>query len=745
MRSVLHRGGHGELPVAPTPRQRPGRLIDLGEDGARRRFLEHYALVMGLDGPPAGWGAESQADPDDWAEVLVPSHLGTERQDELRIDVVIDVRGDLDAVRLGLWSLLGKTGRPFHLVLVDSLRSSAASDELARLVARHPYIALLTNDRPKAGRQVGERIGLRASGGDVVVLLQAGAQVSHGWLDGLVACLEEDPTCGLAGPLTDAAVGLQSFPDPRPEAPWSEPANQLPPWLTADGVALLLRGGPPPRHPRVDRLDPVCRAVPRAVIDQLGELGGADDLVERVIGAGFALVVADDAYVRSPADRATGRGAAARSAPPQDALDPLADLRQRVSPAFASPDSVAAAFRAARPTALTLGFVMPNMAHGGSGGLHSVYQEASGLRRLGVDAVVLANDTYMQHARQAYPDAEQVFVEFDGDDQLEQLSRGRQVLVGTHFKSIRSVAAVWARRQDFLPVYYVQDYEPFFTVNVNGGAPESLEARASYQAIPDLLLFAKTHWICNAVGRVRGLPVAKVEPGIDETLFTATRGCLRDDGPVRVLAMVRPRTWRRQPFATLMLLDRLGTELGDQVEVDSFGCTDEALELMLSGRPHGVRHHGVLTRAEIADRLKHTDVFLDVSAFQGMGRTGFEGMCCGCTPVLPIIGGAHEYAVDDRNAVLVDSSDLDACYDALRDLVLDRPRLARLQEAGVRDGRRRSVLAAVLSEYAVIDHEHGRRFGRLGPTSAPDGPGSAVPPAQARPTRRSDPEPAAGR
>jgi glycosyltransferase involved in cell wall biosynthesis len=285
------------------------------------------------------------------------------------------------------------------------------------------------------------------------------------------------------------------------------------------------------------------------------------------------------------------------------------------------------------------------------------------------------------------------------------------VLVATHFKSVRSVAAVWDRRQDFLPVYYVQDYEPFFTVNVNGGAPESLEARASYDLVPGMLLFAKTHWICNAVGRVRALPVAKVEPGIDTSLFTATRGCLRPVGPVRVLAMVRPRTWRRQPFATLMLLERLQEELGDAVQVDSFGCTDEALDLMLSGRPTTVEHHGVLTREQIASRLKETDVFLDVSAFQGMGRTAFEAMCCGCVPIVPIIGGAHEYAVDGENAVLVDSSDLRSCYRALRALVLDRPRIGRLQEAGVRAGHRRSVLAAVLSEYAVIDHEHRRRFG----------------------------------
>ena len=693
------------MPAAPIPRQRAGRLLDLGEEAGRRRFLEHYAIVMGLDGPPGSWGAESYEDPVDFAEILVPSHLGAAGDGPVRVDIVVAVRGTVDSIRTGLWSLLSKTGRPFHLVLVDGEPGSPISSFVHEFVARHPYVTLVANPDPKGRRWKGEVAGMHAAGGDVVVFLDPGVVVSHGWLDGLVVCLEADATCGIAGPLASAAEGLQSF--PTLAATGEE--NDLPAWLTADGMALLVRGGHPPQRPRVEALDHFCRAVRREVIDAVGDFHGDDDYCDRARAAGFDLAVADDSYILRPGIFRPGIAPVGAVTTPSD--DPLGGLRDRVMPAMQAPDTMPIAFRAARPDALTVGFVMPNMAHGGSGGLHSVYQEATGLRRLGVDTVVLANDTYMEYARLAYDDADEVFREFTTDDELEQLSRGRQVLVATHFKSVRSVAAVWERRQDFLPAYYVQDYEPFFTVNVNGGAPESLEARASYDLVDGMLLFAKTHWICNAVGRVRHFPVAKIEPGIDETLFTATEGCLRLHGPVRVLAMVRPRTWRRQPFATLMLLDRLKTELGDAVEVHSFGCTDEALELMMSGRPHVVEHHGVLTRPEIAARLKETDVFLDVSAFQGMGRTGFEAMCSGCVPVLPRIGGAHEFAVDGVNAVLVDSSDLKSCYRDLRALVRNRNRIARLQKGGVQAGQRRSVLAAVLSEYALLDHEHGRRFG----------------------------------
>src|SRR6185436_4849643 len=161
-----------------------------------------------------------------------------------------------------------------------------------------------------------------------------------------------------------------------------------------------------------EALDPFCRAVRRDVIDQVGRFEVTDDFCERARAAGFHLAIADDSYV-------VRHGAAPGDASPVPDGDPLRDLRERVRPAMQAADAMPIAFKAARPEALTLGFVMPNMAHGGSGGLHSVYQEASGLRALGVDTVILANGSYMKYARLAYEDADELFVEYETDEALE--------------------------------------------------------------------------------------------------------------------------------------------------------------------------------------------------------------------------------------------------------------------------------------------------------------------------------------
>ena len=66
--------------------------------------------------------------------------------------------------------------------------------------------------------------------------------------------------------------------------------------------------------------------------------------------------------------------------------------------------------------------------------------------------------------------------------------------------------------------------------------------------------------------------VAKVVPSIDERLFEPSGPIRLREGPVKVCAMIRPRTPRRQPHSTVNLLERLVADYGSDVEVTTFGC-----------------------------------------------------------------------------------------------------------------------------------------------------------------------------
>jgi hypothetical protein len=326
---------------------------------------------------------------------------------------------------------------------------------------------------------------------------------------------------------------------------------------------------------------------------------------------------------------------------------------------------------------LAIAYVLPGLAPGGSGGSHSVVQEARALAGIGARVRVPIERGSAERARQLYPEAGELFAFYSSTAELEAALEGFDVVVATEAPSARIVAAYTGARPAVLGAYYVQDYEPLFSPP---GGPSADAALLSYRQAGELLLFAKTHWIANVIDTAHGLPVAKVRPSLDRATFHAA-GRSSDPSRPRVLAMVRPRTPRRRAAETLTVLARLKAELGDGVDCLTFGCAVEEL----AGLPPapGVDHLGLLSRAEVAEVLRRCDLFLDLSTYQAFGRTGLEAMACGAVPVLPIRGGVSEYAEHERNAVLVDSEDEDAAVAAALALLADRERLERLREAGI--------------------------------------------------------------
>ena len=258
---------------------------------------------------------------------------------------------------------------------------------------------------------------------------------------------------------------------------------------------------------------------------------------------------------------------------------------------------------------------------------------------------------------------------------------GVHVVVATEAPSAGLVDDHVRSRDGVVGAYYVQDYEPLFAPE---GGPSADTAILSYRRAASLLLFAKTHWVANTVGSAHTVPVAKVSPSLDRGVFHATdRG--GDPTPIRVAAMIRPRTPRRRAAETVSALARLKGSLGKNVECLGFGCTIDEFEALPGSE--GVECLGVLSREEVAQLLRSCDLFLDMSKYQAFGRTGLEAMACGCVPILPIVGGVTEYAVEDWNALVVDTGDQDQVEAAATALIEDPERLRRLRRKWTPDRR----------------------------------------------------------
>jgi GT2 family glycosyltransferase/glycosyltransferase involved in cell wall biosynthesis len=708
-----------------------------GASDSLRSETERDALevFLGEYRPPRRGGPDPCAlpFPHDWRDVL---RAAGESRDGPTVDVVVCVHNALEDVRRCLWSLLHKGSHPFGLILVNDGSDEETTACLEEVAAANPKATLIHNASPPHGYTIAANLGMRAASGDYVVLLNSDTVVTYGWLERIVACGESDERIGILGPLSNAA-SHQSIPALRDSDGWA--TNPLPSFLTPDGLAKLLDRVSPRSRPRLPFVNGFCYVVKRPVLDAIGYFDEENfpsgyceenDFSFRAAQAGFELAVADDCYVfhaksrsytpqaRKPIAkrnyeaflRKHGRETIESLVAEVEADESLSGLRESVAEALAGPDALVEALDAGRGGALSIAFILPGLGEGGSGGSHSVYQEVKGMRRLGLQARILLPEKAWERAAAAYPDAEEVFETFGDADELARQAAGADVISATHFKSVVLLADLRARRDDFLPAYYIQDYEPFFAPH---GSPSFHEALDSYTAIPDCLLFAKTHWLCNVVGERHGRHVAKVEPSLDERLFRApAAGRGQWEGPLRIAAMLRPRTPRRQPSLTVAVLTALRDRFGDQVELLTFGCHREELAGIAGSDSLLAGHRGVLTRHEVADLLGRSDVFLDMSLYQAFGRTALEAMACECTAVVPRLGGVWEFLVDGVNGLAVDTLEPHPAIEALTELVGDRDRLRGLQQAARRTAEGYSVGRAALSEYLVFAAEHSRRFER---------------------------------
>jgi GT2 family glycosyltransferase len=711
---------------------------------ARQIFLEAYLPLLEAAGPAHGeLDPLAFASPSDRLGLLAGA-AEEQQPGAPSVDVVVCVHDALDDLRLCLWSLMSATGRRFRLIVVNDGSTAPATSFLEQFAAEHPTVTLVHRAESPHGYTLAANTGLRACSSDYVVLLNSDTIVGQGWLQRLVAHGERNPEVGILGPLSNAA-SHQSVPESRDGGRWA--VNRLPDWLTVDGMALILARAVAARaEARLPFINGFCYVVKREVIDAIGYLdeerfpGGyceENDFSYRAFKHGFELAVVGDAYVYHAKSRSFGTDSRNELAKhnyqvfldkhdreeidelvrTMEADTTLEPVRRAVLEMSSSPAAIAPLLARGERGPLRVVFILPGLAAGGSGGSHSIYQEVQGMRSLGVPARIALPAAAWDQARATYEDADEIFQTFTDVDDLAAKTADADVISATHFKSVGILVELHAGREDFLPAYYVQDYEPFFT---DADSHDLEEALASYTALPDMLLFAKTHWLCNVVGERHGTFVAKVEPSIDERLFAPAQESAADDAaggdaageaPLRVIAMVRPRTPRRQPFSTVAVLERLQLELPDEVEVRTFGCRSIELARLTRSSTIMDGHLGLLSRRAVAGQLRHCDVFLDMSTYQAFGRTALEAMACGCTAIVPQTGGAQQFAEHGQNALAVDTMDLDSAFQAIAMLADDRERLRRLQANARATAARYSIVRAALSEYLLFEREHGRRFG----------------------------------
>jgi glycosyltransferase involved in cell wall biosynthesis len=322
-------------------------------------------------------------------------------------------------------------------------------------------------------------------------------------------------------------------------------------------------------------------------------------------------------------------------------------------------------------------FVLPVLDRGG--GANIVLREGRAMGEMGVDARVVNLCGFEDGFRQSYPDPE-IPVTFAHPGDIPDLALEFDAVVATANTSVEWIAPLASRTSRPVLGYYIQDFEPYFYAAGSAGRTKAL---ASYTLVPDLVRFAKTDWNANRVSAECGVRCAVVGPSFETSLFrpSAPRP---GASPLRVAAMIRPSSPRRQPELTLHILGETWKRHGKEVEIVLFGERRHP-----NGRPVEApfphEHLGMLDATSLARLFNRVHVFCDFSSYQAMGLTAMEAMACGATAILPRDGGAGSFATDGLNALLVDTSGPEPGLAALDRFVAEPGLAARLGDRALDD------------------------------------------------------------
>ena len=215
------------------------------------------------------------------------------RSDALMTSIVILTYNELECTRECLESIARNTPEPHEIILVDNGSSDATLPYLRELCAGDGRYRLLENGE-NLGFAAGCNLGMRQARGGRILLLNNDVVVTRGWLGGMLACLEQEPGAGIAGPMSNEVAGPQ-----RVAGTGYRSTEQLEEFARSFKRA---NGG---RRIQVPRLVGFCMMFDRELLESVGELDQSfgsgnfedDDFCLRAALAGFGCVIAGDVFI----------------------------------------------------------------------------------------------------------------------------------------------------------------------------------------------------------------------------------------------------------------------------------------------------------------------------------------------------------------------------------------------------------------------------------------------------------------
>lgn len=666
--------------------------------------------------------------------VISSNKNGTKNISHPGVDIVVAVHDALNELKDMLASVQAFTPQPYHIHLVNDRSNKDTLIWMQKIKHNNENVTVHHLVKPEIGYTNAINLGITKGLFPYVIILNTDVIITPNWLTNMMTCLQQVPGCGIVGPLSNAA-SYQSVPDikTKDQKNWSK--NELYGNWTPEGVSRAVSHLSERVYPIVPFVNGFCMLIKRLVFDTVGLFdaqnfplgyGEENDFVLRSRAAGFLAVVDDATYVFHHKTRSflederriqskQGRQklfykhsnitvTTEEKEFEQIMSESIKNLRNRLKLALQHPYLF-------HGPSLRILFLLPSSRTGG--GSTSVIKEALEMKRIGITVRIALWDKSFASFISVYPDARELFIpwpkKIKSDNDRELMLKLRNygmlfdIVIATVWVSTRELLEMAHIAPTFLPAYYVQDYEPdFFPTYSLQLKPnvERVHASQSYKSVASIggVLYAKSAWLANKVFDRHGCKVHIVPAAIEhlECQEPGTR-IEYNSSVVRIVAMLRPSTLRRNAKYVYNILKEAKREFGNEIDIITFGCDMNTRDAsFINHNDFDFTHWGVLNRSAMSNLYSHTDVFLDLSIWQAYGRSAAEAMTCGNTAIVTNAGGANEFIRHGYNGFLVDISKKKDVMDFIREVVQSRERLTLMQQ------RARGVREELRLEPAVI-------------------------------------------
>jgi GT2 family glycosyltransferase/Flp pilus assembly protein TadD len=295
---IYHEGQHS---FHTEPESKTGKLVQESSD-ALYDILETSYGVGRVPSPHAMWGI-------DWFAPSTPvyneqvgcgqilhlpyAYVTAGETAEPLLSIVILTYNQRTFTEECLAAITRHTPEAHEVIIVDNASTDGTPDWLKTLAALHNNYRLILNLENR-GFAAGCNQGLAVARGSYLVLLNNDVVVTAEWSSGLRETLLSEPGCGIVGPLTNNASGIQAL----GEAPYASLAD-------LDLFAELLRKRYRYRRVPSRRLVGFCMLFSRRLYEEIGGLDEQfgtgnfedDDFCLRAAIAGYQNYVAGDVYV----------------------------------------------------------------------------------------------------------------------------------------------------------------------------------------------------------------------------------------------------------------------------------------------------------------------------------------------------------------------------------------------------------------------------------------------------------------